>query len=445
MGRFWDVYGTVICYIGRNSFFERKNEMKNLTRRQFLERSALAGLGLTLMGSRPLAQAVNQPLSLDKASLFKEIELTAKETLTTSFSPGMSVSAVFANKPFYAKGFGVMDIEERLPYTAQTVQGLGSLSKAFTSVAVMQLVEAGKMSIDQKLVELVPYFQLKDPRYKDITIRHILAHTSGLPGLFDADFLNIWTNPRVDDGAITRYVKSLKDMDFMMTCDPGIDPAKHLYSEMGYDLLAAVVQEVSGEIFEHYCQKHILKPLRMSHSSFLKPEIPPGLLATPYIRDAAGKPVVSPVYPYNRVESAGAGLLSDANDMLNWMQMLLNGGALNGVRILSPASAARLFEPLVDFGDTVGYGWGWWQWYDDYGLNICHRGAIIGCNSIVYLLPSMGLGVTAMGNCLGSMNEWPPYAGQFGVWLFARLVGEMLAAQGAKVKGSHKLPIRMKP
>lgn len=239
----------------------------------------------------------------------------------------------------------------------------------------------------------------------------------------DADFYGEWIDPWYDDGAARRYLESLSDMDFTLSSFPG-DPTNFNYSDMGYDILATVVQEVSGQVFEYYCQDHILKPLGMTHSTFLKPEVPPGLMFTPYVRDANNQPVVSPLFPYNRVHNPSSGLFTDASDMLLWMQMNLNRGELHGKRILSPVYHDLLFEPLYHWEDGSGYGWGWVSFYDELGRkHVVHGGGQPGVNTLIYMFPGQGVGVTALGNCLGEFD--PGYVDNVAGWLYIKLVDSL--------------------
>ena len=99
----------------------------------------------------------------------------------------MAVGIIKDKQLVYSQGFGVMNLATGQPLTRQTVFSLASVSKTFTGIAIMQLVEAGKLNIDKPMMAYVPYFRLADERYKAIKIRHLLAHTSGLPTLDDKD------------------------------------------------------------------------------------------------------------------------------------------------------------------------------------------------------------------------------------------------------------------
>ena len=172
--------------------------------------------------------------------------------------PGVAVGIIQDNALVYENGFGVRNLDTSEPMTSRSVMSMASVSKAFTAAAIMQLIEAGKVSVKDTFVKHVPYFEMEDPRYKDITIRHLLAHNSGMPELTDDLFFAEWDDPWTDDGAAERYVRSFAT-GVMLNQDPGGD--QFLYSDFGYDILADLIHKVSGELFEEYCRSHFFEPL----------------------------------------------------------------------------------------------------------------------------------------------------------------------------------------
>jgi len=360
--------------------------------------------GLAVLGSTPAGVA--QAAGID--SLFAGFDQLAKQTLSDNGVPGMSVGLVYQGKTVYAKGFGVTRVGTNLPVSVRSVQPICSMSKAFASVALMQLVEAGKIDIETPLVQYVPYFKLQDSSHTQITIRHLLTHTSGLPENTDLTFWNEWLFPQYDDRAVERYVRSLSKRPFVLTGPLGQVENFH-YSDLGYDILAAVIQEVSGEFFAQYCRKHILEPLGMVSSSFLKTGITPGLLEAAHVRDEFWNVAVSPIYPYNRIHGPSSGLFTNIADMSRWALMHLNGGVLNGRRILSQASHDKLWTPLLDFGSGWGYGWGWLFRPDAYKgqhLLVAHGGAQPGICTNITLVPDLSVAMIALGNYQNGTDDY---------------------------------------
>ena len=216
-----------------------------------------------------MGQVTPVPAASDQ---FAAIDKEAQDVLTTYNVPGMAYGLIRGNELIHANGSGVRNLDTRAPMTPQSVMSMGSVSKAFTAAAVMQLVEAGKLDVDAPYATYVPYFEMEDPRYKEITVRHLLAHRSGMADLTSDDLFGEWDDPWYDEGAAERYVRSFKT-GVALNQDPGGD--KFLYSDAGYDILADLIDKTSGELFEDYMKHHILGPLGMSSSTFLFDEVTP--------------------------------------------------------------------------------------------------------------------------------------------------------------------------
>jgi len=128
------------------------------------------------------------------------------------------------------------------------------------ATAAMTLVEDGKMELDEKVVTYLPYFELADERYREITVRQILMHRSGMTDVEDYE----WDRPQHDAGAAERFVRSLKSEPLLAA--PG---ALFSYSNMGFDVMGDVIAKASGMSFEEYVKQAILTPLGMKKSSFI--------------------------------------------------------------------------------------------------------------------------------------------------------------------------------
>ena len=122
---------------------------------------------------------------------------------------------------------------------------MASISKTFTGTAIMQRVEAGKVDIERPYVEYVPYLGMEDPRYKQITVRHLLAHNSGMPMLTDADFFTESLDPLYDDGAAERFVRSFKTG---VTLNQDSGGFRFMVSDYGYDILADLIHHALGGV-----------------------------------------------------------------------------------------------------------------------------------------------------------------------------------------------------
>ncbi|MDY8137295.1 serine hydrolase [Aquimarina sp. 2201CG5-10] len=282
-------------------------------------------------------------------------KISALETLIldqkTSFNvPGMAVGVIKEGEIFYANGVGVKDLESKDALTQKSIFHMASVSKPFVATAIIQLVEQNKIELDKKLTDYLPYFKMKDDRYKEITIRQILNHSSGIPDVQDYE----WDNPQYDEGAAERYVKSfdVKELDFT----PG---EKYNYSNASFNILADVIAKVSGMTFEDYMQKNIFEPIGMINSTFYKPDVPEELATKPHVLGDQLKIITGDFYPYNRIHAPSSTLHSNVDDMLLWAQLNLNKGTINGKTIYNKDSYKLLTTGQVKVGkkDSVCLSW----------------------------------------------------------------------------------------
>ena len=401
--------------------------MKTLTRRQFLQNSALVGLGLSLAACQP----IRRPEELGQTSVsatadqrFAAITQEIQSMLDAHEIPGLGIGLIQDNELIYANSFGVRNLDTGEPMTATSVMSMASISKAFTATAIMQLVEADKLDVDEPYVTYVPYFEMEDARYKTITIRHLLAHHSGLPELTPDLFFSEWDDPWTDDEADERYVRSFKT-GVTLNQDPGGD--QFIYSDFGYDILADLIHKVSGELFEEYVKHHIFEPLGMTNSTFLPNEVDPDQLVAAHVYDDAGKLIVWENFPYDRKHAPSSCLHSTVEDLSRWVRAHLNGGELNGKRILQTTSQAQLWEALFDWGgeDLVrGYAWGWWLGELEEKQMRLGYGAQPGVQTVVSLFPTEGIAVIALGNSYGALDgsDSPYYISEVSSTLASKLL-----------------------
>jgi CubicO group peptidase (beta-lactamase class C family) len=310
--------------------------------------------------------------------------------------PGIAVGVLKGNKIIYAKGFGVRNLETKEPVTTRSLFHMASVSKPFVATAIMQLVEKGKVKLEGKLVDYLPYFKMDDERYKTITIGQMLSHISGIPDVEDYE----WDKPQYDDGAAERYIRSLTKEKLIAA--PG---EKFSYSNMAFDILADVIARASGMTFEAYMKENIFKPLQMNDSTFYKPEVPKELATTPHvISDRMNFIVsVSKIYPYNRAHAPSSTLHSNVMDMMNWGIANLNKGAYKNRRILQPATHELMWKPHVETG------WKKYPPYKNVGLSwfvgkykghpiILHGGGDVGYRTFFLLLPGQSTAIVTLGN-----------------------------------------------
>jgi CubicO group peptidase (beta-lactamase class C family) len=320
----------------------------------------------------------------------KELDSVLQEIMTRWDIPGLAVGLVRGDDVVYAKGFGVQSLETRAPVTLDSVFCTASVSKCFVATAVMQLVERGKIDLDAPLVQYLPYFQMDDERHRQITIRQILSHTSGMPDMEEDEYVDFLSHPEYDDGAAERYVRGLKNRKLI--AEPG---EKFSYSNIAYNVLGDMLAKISGKSFEEAMREHILLPSGMPNSTFMLADVPQNLLAVPHLRSPEMK--VNPDYPYHRADAPASFLHSTVVDMCHWGVACLNQS------ILSPASYDLMWTPVADRGysrpsmyEEVGLGWTLGHYKD--ARTISHGGMGFGWSDFFLILPEQNCAAVLLCN-----------------------------------------------
>lgn len=315
--------------------------------------------------------------------------------------PGLAVGIVHQHEIIVADGYGVKNIETKEPVKEGTLFHMASVSKTFVASAVMQLVEQGAISLDSKIADLIPYFQMKDERASEITVRELLNHTSGMPDEEDYE----WDSPVYEEYALEHYVRGIQGK--RLDAAPGV---QFSYSNIGYEILGHLISRISGFSFETYMKEHHLNPMGMKNSDFYKPNVNPELIASPHIFDAKGSygTCVSQIFPYHRAHGPSSTLLSSAEEMCEAALVHLAACAtgknipfLKSTPILDRRSYQEMWTPQAETGwgghmSDVGYAW----FMGDYkGARVLsHSGRDTGFRSNFLLLPDTGSAVILMCN-----------------------------------------------
>jgi uncharacterized protein YbbC (DUF1343 family)/CubicO group peptidase (beta-lactamase class C family) len=339
-----------------------QNARKFVTSGQYiLNRVRIAGtaaaVAFTAIALAPNPYA--QPSRTAERSPFEPIASAVGESIGRRELPGAVVLVGRADRVLYHAAFGNRAVAPAVePMSEDTIFDVASLTKVVaTTTSVMQLIEQGRIRLNDTVSHFVPDF---DRHGKDrITIRHLLTHTSGLrPDLdLEAEFSGA-------DEAIRRAA------DETPTAPPG---ERFIYSDLNFFLLGDIVQRVSGERLDRYAKTHIFEPLAMNDTTFLPPEswrvrIAPtercrpmtwpcvdGDPSVPFLRGIVHDPTARRMGGV----AGHAGLFSTASDLSRFCRMLLAGGQLDGKRILSPLAVERMTQPSTPAGmrDLRGLGW----------------------------------------------------------------------------------------
>lgn len=318
---------------------------------------------------------------------FSPLEELIQSALATGKLVGLAIGLVQANAVVYTNGFGVRNLETGEPVTAASLFHMASVSKPFSATAIMQLVEQGKVALADPVIKHLPYFILADERYRVITIRQMLNHTSGMGDVEDY----AWEQGQSDEGALERYTRSLANATLI-----GAPDAQFAYSNMAFEVLGDLIAKVSGLSFEAYMKTQILTPLGMDQSTFLRSEVPPALATTPHVGTERAE--VSLVYPYNRRHAPSSTLHSNAVEMCRWALANLNHGALDGARILQPAGYELLFQPDRETGEGNAVGLSWFHADYQGHARISHGGGDTGYTTYFAMYPHQQAALVVMAN-----------------------------------------------
>ena len=286
---------------------------------------------------------------------------------------GIAIAVTSETDIIYLKGYGIAGVNH--PMTTQTPMYIGSQSKSFTGLAVAQLIDQGKVKLNEPVQTYIPWFRVADEdASQEITIQHLLHHTSGLS---EEGFTTILP----DDASNEEAVRALASAE--LTAPVG---TRFQYFNMNYGVLALVVQSVSGMTFEAYLQKNIFDPLEMTHTYTDPEQARTGGLLQGYSRFFGF--TVPQAQPHRAYEVGAGFIISTAEDMAHYAIAMNNDGMYNGRRVLSSQGMALLFEPVL------GYGMGWFVTPE----RIYHGGAIETFKTFVDLYPKKDIGIVLLIN-----------------------------------------------
>jgi D-alanyl-D-alanine carboxypeptidase len=306
--------------------------------------------------------------------------------------PGVSLGIVHGRDLIWAAGFGMSDRAARTPATPKTLYRIASITKLFTSTAIMQLRDAGKLSLDDPVAKFIPGFKVGDPFPDDppISIRHLLTHTSGLPG--EAAF-PYWTDH--DFPTIEAVLAALPSQ-----VKPFATETRYRYSNLGLALAGQVVAAASGEPYETYVAKHILEPLGMADTSVLSlPEARRERLAVGYGRRLPdGTRRILP-FTDSKGLTAAANMSSTVEDLARFVAFQLGDGTAGGNRVLRESTLREMQRVhwLLP-GWKAGRGLGFSVRQMDGKTLVGHSGWVGGYQTQIGFIVEDGIGVIAMTN-----------------------------------------------
>jgi CubicO group peptidase (beta-lactamase class C family) len=332
----------------------------------------------SIQKSPPLAEAGPESVGMSSERLAR-IDAMCKEAIEEDQVPGIVALVARKGKIVFHKAYGQADASGR-PLKKDDIFRIASQTKAITSTAVMMLWEEGRFQLDDPVSKYIPEFKnmevLTSFRYSDttytsepvsrpITIRHLLTHTSGLGyGVIDGDerFRMLFEKAGITDLFTTENISIGESVKKLATLPLHHQPGEAFTYSEGLDVLGYFIEVVSGMPFDEYLRTHLFDPLGMNDTRFYLPAEKAGrLVAVQEWKEDQWRPYpvtfYDPDYPIKgakRFFSGGAGLSSTAKDYATFLQMYLNNGELNGIRILSRTTVQAIMGNQT--GDLFGGG-----------------------------------------------------------------------------------------
>lgn len=336
----------------------------NLSRRNFLSSSAKSAIAVTLLHSFSPARVLAQAAAVQP--VFTRLDEFIARHMRETGAPGMTLALANRNGLIRVSTYGYADTKTGSRVVPETMFEIGSISKSFVGLVLMQLRDEGKLDLHKPIVEYLPWLKI-NTKFAAITTHHILTHSAGLPGaplLLDALLGELWT---------------------------GYEPGKRfLYSNTGYNILGFLIEAIDKRSFAEAMQARMLTPLGMTASSPIITNDLRRSMAIGYEPFQESKPfsVHGPLAEaqWIEVDIAAGSVAATPADMAKYMRMLLNRGALPKGRLVTEESFALFTKPAIDSpfrGEPASYGYG--LWVSDIGghTRLRHTGGMVAFSSSI--------------------------------------------------------------
>jgi CubicO group peptidase (beta-lactamase class C family) len=332
----------------------------------------LLGIGASLVHAGPVRAAAAGPAPLDTAA----VDGYVHDYLDRHGLAGAGVAVVKDGRVLHTAGYGESGGETA---GARTPFAVGSVSKPFTAFAILQLVAAGEVRLDEPVTTYLPELEIGDDRASGITVRHLLSHTSGLP---DPTIVPPAENLAEDIGHLD---------DWVLTADPG---TSYRYSNYNYRIAARLVEVVSETTFESYLQREVFEPLSMVDSRSVTTRDGDLVLDQGHVT-AYG--LALPVREMDLMSAGSGGVVTTADDMARWLALQTDRGRTQeGGSLLPPHLLEESHTPQPG-AERAGLGW-MRSGSDVEPARISHSGSLTRFNAQIDLVPSSGYAVAVMLN-----------------------------------------------
>lgn len=332
-----------------------------------------------LLVSAGFAQSTIGPSST-YAQIAERLTPFIEQELADKAIPGLAIALVDDDEIAWARGFGTARYGEEVPATAESIWRVGSVSKLFTDIAIMQLVERGEIDLDAPVSTYVPEFAPANSFAAPITLRHLMSHRSGL----------VREPPRgnyFDDSDTTLAETAASLAGAPIVYEPG---KRTKYSNAGIAVVGYTLEKLKREPFTHYVKHAVLDPLGMKSSAFEPLDEFGDQLATGLMWSYDGREFAAPTFQLG-MAPAGS-LYTSVNDLGRFIVAMLHRGG----GIIEPETLDAMFTPQFE-GSTFGIGFSIddFEGHKRYG----HGGAVYGFVTSLYFMPEPGIGVVVVNNC----------------------------------------------
>jgi CubicO group peptidase (beta-lactamase class C family) len=355
-----------------------------------------------------------------------QVRSKVEAVLNRRAAVGLAVGVVRRGSPALFTTHGAADIASNTPITEDTVFRIGSITKTFTALAVMQLWERGLVDLDAPANDHLHAFQLVPAKraWRAATVRHLLTHTAGIPELVRPlqALRTGWFSESIAPGRPVPTLGEFYRGELRLVAEAG---TTFTYTNHTFATLGQIVEDITGQPLGRYFRQHILDPLGMADTDFASSVGPQPGLATGYQLRASGPRAVT---ARQRVTAAASAIHSTPRDMARYVAALLAGGQGEHGAILKPDTLSMMFRPHYQPDPRVpGFGLGFYRMDLGGHVGAEHPGIVEGFNSQLSVAPDDGVGVIALTN--GARNAV--------VWLTAEtaaLLGDLIGAPEDRIR-----------
>ncbi|KAB2227078.1 serine hydrolase domain-containing protein [Staphylococcus epidermidis] len=339
-------------------------------------------LSIISITTREITHSKNETI-LTHASQ-KHIDKMVETAMKKGDIPGLAILIIKDNKIFLNKGYGYANIEKKAKVNPHTQFEIASNTKAFTGYAILQLVQEGKINLNDKVSTFIPGFKMKyEDKKIDITIEQLLAQTSGIPG--DITEENSYSKQYDSIENIVNFAKGKR-----LNHAPG---ETFEYSNMNYDILGLIIQNVTHQSYTSYIQKHVLAPLKMKHTTFKVNNTKANNEALGYIWEDNENKVAQP--EFNIGDTPAAYMMSSTSDLAKWVQLQIHPTSKSQAQLIRQSHQV-LSNSLNSEPNADSYGSGWFINTDDH--LVLHTGVLDNFSSQILLNIRKSYGIVVLAN-----------------------------------------------